>query len=341
MMMSLLRVIAATCVSGAMLSAAAAETIHELKPTAATVQRGYFDAKQKPALTIDSGDVVRIWTASGNPKYYEDLGVPKEKIPPELYTAYEGEKSDQRIDQSLTGPIFVRGADVGDTIEVRIRRIELWLPLGAMSFRAGRGSLPDEFPYSRDRVMWLDVANKTLDFAPGVVVPLTRPFWGDIGVAPPASMGRINASIPGVHGGNMDNRDLVAGTSLFLPVHTPGALLSIGDGHAAQGDGEVGLSAIETSLKGEVQVILHKGKRQSWPRAETPTHYMTIGLNEDLTQAMKIAVKGMLDFLVEQKGLSRDDAYMLMSAAMDLHVTQVVDGTKGVHAMMPKAVFRK
>ena len=340
-MKALLRTVAFLSAFAAVLSANGAENIHELKPSASTVHRGYFDATQKPVLTIDSGDVVRIWTASGNPKYYENLGVPKEKIPQELYTAYEGEKSDQRIDQALTGPIFVRGAEIGDTIEVRIRSIELWLPIAAMSFRAGRGSLPEEFPYSRDRVMWLDTAKKTLDFAPGVVVPLTRPFWGDIGVAPPASMGRINASVPGVHGGNMDNRDLVAGTSLFLPVHTAGALLSMGDGHASQGNGEVGLSAVETSLKGEIQVVLHKGKRQGWPRAETPTHYMAIGLHEDLNQAVKIAVKNMLDFIVETKGLSRDDAYMLMSAAMDLHVTQVVDGVKGIHAMLPKALFTK
>jgi acetamidase/formamidase len=335
------RAAAAACALAAAFSASAAEKIHELKPTASTVHRGYFDAKQKPVLTIDSGDIVKIWTAGGNPKYYEDLGVPREKIPQELYTAYEGEKSDQRLDHCLTGPIFVRGAEVGDTIEVRIRSIELWLPLAAMSFRAGRGSIPEEFPYSRDRVMWLDVKNKTLDFAPGVVVPLTRPFWGDIGVAPPISMGRINASIPGVHGGNMDNHDLLPGTSVFLPVHAPGALLSIGDGHAAQGDGEVGQSAIETSLKGEIQVVLHKGQRQSWPRAETPTHYMAMGLNEDLDQAAKMAIKNMLEFIVETKGLSRDDAYMLMSATMDLHVTEVVDVVKGVHAMMPKAVFRK
>jgi acetamidase/formamidase len=337
----LLRILAGVIALGAGFAAQGAEKIHELKPASATVHRGFFDATVKPVLTIDSGDVVRIWTASGNPKYYENLGVPKEKIPPELYTAYEGEKSDQRIDHSLTGPIFVRGAEIGDTIEVRIRQIELWLPLAAMSFRAGRGSIPEEFPYSRDRVMWLDVAKKTLDFAPGVVVPLTRPFWGDIGVAPPASMGRINASVPGVHGGNMDNHDLTAGSTLYLPVHETGGLLSIGDGHAAQGNGEVGQSAVETSLKGEIQVVLHKGKRQGWPRAETPTHYMAIGLHEDLNQAVKIAVKEMLNFLVETKGLSRDDAYMLMSAAMDLHVTQVVDGTKGIHAMLPKSIFRK
>jgi acetamidase/formamidase len=321
--------------------AQSAERVHELKPGPGTVHRGFFDATLKPALTIDSGDVVRIWTATGNPRYFESLGVPKEKIPQELYAAFEGVKDDARGDQSLTGPIAVRGAEVGDTIEVRLRSIELWLPIAAMSFRANRGSLPEEFPYSRDRPMWLDVAKKTLDFAPGVVVPLTRPFWGDIGVAPPISMGRINASVPGVHGGNMDNKDLIAGTTLYLPVHHPGALLSIADGHASQGNGEVGLSAVETSLRGEIQVFLHKGKRIGWPRAETPTHYMTIGLHEDLNQAAKIAVREMLNFIVETKGLSRDDAYMLMSATMDLHVTQVVDGTKGVHAMLPKAIFRK
>jgi hypothetical protein len=174
MMKALLRAVAVVTAFGAVLSASAAEKIHELRPTATTVHRGYFDASIKPALTIDSGDIVRIWTASGNPKYYEDLGVPKDKIPPELYTAYEGEKSDQRLDQTLTGPIFVRGAQIGDTIEVRLRQIELWLPLAAMSFRAGRGSLPEEFPYSRDRVMWLDVAKKTLDFAPE---PRRRRRW--------------------------------------------------------------------------------------------------------------------------------------------------------------------
>src|SRR5436190_12488367 len=201
-----------------------------------------------------------------------------------------------------------------------------------MSFRANRGTLPEDFPYSRDRVFWLDLEKKVLDFAPGVVIPLNKPFWGDIGVAPPVSMGRISAGPPGVHGGNMDNHDLQPGTSLFLPVHVPGALLSLSDGHAPQGGGEVALSAIETSLKGEIQLVLHKGKRITWPRAETPTHYMAMGFHEDLNQAAKIATREMLNFVVENKGLSRDDAYMLLSATMDLHVTQVVDGVKGIHA---------
>jgi acetamidase/formamidase len=160
-----------------------------------------------------------------------------------------------------------------------------------------------------------------------------------MGVAPPARMGRVPSGAPNVFGGNLDNRDLGPGSTLYLPVHVPGALLSVGDGHAVQGYGEVCLSAVETSLRGEIQVVLHKAQKLRWPRAETPTHYISMGLDEDLDTAAKIATSEMLDFLVAAKGLSRDDAYMLASAAMDLVVTQVVDGTKGIHAMMPKAIF--
>jgi acetamidase/formamidase len=315
-----------------------ADQIYELKPSAATVHRGFFDASLKPVLTIDTGDIVRLWTATGNPRYFESLGVPKEKIPPELYTAYEGAPGEARDDHNLDGPIAVRGAEPGDTVEIRIRAIDLWLPIAAMSFRANRGSLPEDFPYSRDRVFFIDPAKRVIDFAPGVSVPV-KPFWGVIGVAPPRSMGRVPSGPPNVFGGNMDNHDLQPGTSLFLPVHVPGALISIGDGHAVQGDGEVGMSAVETSLKGEIQVVLRKGMRITWPRAETPTHYMTMGLHEDLNQAAKIATREMLNFIVETKGVPRDDALMLLSAAMDLRVTQIVDGTKGVHALMPKAIF--
>jgi acetamidase/formamidase len=146
---------------------------------------------------------------------------------------------------------------------------------------------------------------------------------------------------PGAFGGNLDNPDLVTGSTLYLPVQVRGALLSIGDGHAVQGHGEVSLSAVETSLKGEVQVVLHKQQHLKLPRAETPTHFITMGLHADLDEAAKIATREMLDWIVQMKGLSRDDAYLLASAAMDLSVTQVVDGTKGVHAMLPKAIFKK
>jgi len=317
-----------------------ADRIYELKPSASTVHRGFFDASLKPVLTIDSGDTVRLWTATGNPRYFESLGVAKEKIPPELYAAYEGVTDDGRDDHNLDGPIAVRGAEPGDAVEIRIQAIDLWLPIAAMSFRANKGSLPEDFAYSRDRVFFIDPTKRAIEFAPGVSVPV-KPFWGVIGVAPPRSMGRVPSGPPNVFGGNMDNHDLQPGTSLFLPVHVPGALISIGDGHAVQGDGEVGMSAVETSLKGEIQVVLHKGMHISWPRAETPTHYMTMGLHEDLNQAAKLATREMLNFIVETKGISRDDALMLLSAAMDLRVTQIVDGTKGVHALMPKAVFHQ
>jgi acetamidase/formamidase len=225
-------------------------------------------------------------------------------------------------------------------VEIRIRTIDLWLPIGAMNIRPNRGPLTEEFPYSRDHVFFFDPSKRAIEFAPGINVPV-KPFWGIMAVAPPPSMGRVPSPPPNFYGGNMDNHDLQPGTSLFLPVQASGALISIGDGHAVQGDGEVTGSAVETSLKGEIQVVLHKGMHIGWPRAETPTHYMTMGLHQDLNQAVKIATREMLNYITETKSLSRDETYMLLSAAMDLHVTQIVDGTEGVHALLPKSVFQR
>ena len=321
-------------------AAQASPRIHELKASPSTVHRGFFDAALTPVLTIDSGDIVRLETATGNPRYFESLGVPKERIPAELYAVYEGVEGAGRGDHTLNGPIAVRGAMPGDVLEIRIRSVDVRLPIAGQGFTIGRGLLPEDFPYAKSRVLWIDLTRKTVEYAPGIEVPV-KPFWGVIGVAPPPAMGRLSSGAPGIFGGNLDNRDLGAGSTLFLPVYVPSALLSIGDGHAVQGYGEVCLSAVETSLKGEVQLVLHKGKSIRLPRAETPTHYMTMGLHVDLDEAARIATREMLDFLVEQKGLTRDDAYMLASAAMDLMVTQVVDGTKGIHAMIPKAIFAK
>lgn len=315
-------------------------SIHELKASPSTVHRGFFDASLKPVLTIDSGDIVRLETTTGNPRYFEKLGVPKDKIPAELYGVYEGVEGDGRGDHTLNGPIAIRGAEPGDMLEVRIRSVDVRLPIAGQSFVPNRGLLPEEFPYEKNRVTWIDVSRRVVQFAPGIEIP-AKPFWGVIGVAPPSAMGRVPSGPPNVFGGNLDNPDLGAGSTLYLPVHVRGALLSIGDGHAVQGRGEVSLSAVETSLKGEIQVVLHKGHRLRWPRAETATHYITMGLDQDLDQAAKIATSEMLDFLVETKGLSREEAYLLASAAMDLIVTQVVDGTKGIHAMMPKGIFQK
>jgi acetamidase/formamidase len=239
----------------------------------------------------------------------------------------------------LTGPMFVDGAEPGDVLEVRIGPIEFLHPYGVSGFIPGSGTLPDDFPYARFKLIRFNPSAGTAQFQPGVTLRLA-PFFGSIGVAPPAMNGRINSGPPGPHTGNLDNRELVAGSTLFLPVHVRGGLLSIGDGHAMQGDGEVSLTALETSLRGTVQVILHKNRKMLWPRAETPTHYISMGLNTDLDEAARMATREMIDFLVTEKKMSREDAYILCSLAVDLRVTQLVDGTKGIHAMIAKSLFR-
>jgi acetamidase/formamidase len=319
---------------------AGAAATHVLNATPTTVHRSFLDASLSPVLTIDSGDRVKLETATGNPRYFESLGVPKEKIPAELYAAFEGVEGNGRGDHTLNGPIAVRGAEPGDTIEVRVRSVAVRLPIAGQGFRPGGGVLPDEFPYRKDRALFIDLKRQTIEYAPGVHVP-ARPFWGVMALAPPASAGRLSSSPPYLHGGNLDNRHLGPGVSLFLPVQVPGGLLSIGDGHAAQGDGEVCGSAVEASLKGEIEVILHKGMKLSAPRAETPTHYMAMGLDKDLDEAARMATSQMLDLIVEKQGLTRENAYLLASAAMDLTITQAVDGTKGVHATLAKAIFRR
>jgi acetamidase/formamidase len=331
------------CCALAIAAGAAAQTAqktYDIKATPETTFYRFLDADAKPVLTINSGDIVKLETATGTPGYFERLGVPKDRIPAELSVTFKGADNDGgRRDHTLTGPIFVTGAEPGDSIEIRLRAIDLRVPLGGQGI-GGNAALAGEF-MPRDKILTLDLKNKSAEYQPGVVVPLTRPFWGSIAVVPPPSVGRITDQRPGPWGANMDNSDLVAGTTLYLPVFVRGALLSLGDGHAAQGHGEVGGSAIETSLKGEIQVVLHKGKTLKLPRAETPTEYMTMGFHEDLDEAAKIATREMLDWIVEMKGIPRDEAYLLASVAMDLRVTQVVDGAKGIHAVIPKSIFRK
>ena len=311
--------------------------VHDLKASPSTTHIFFFDASLEPVLRIESGDVVRLETATGNPRWFENAGVPREQIPPELYAVYEGYDSESRGDHTLNGPIFVDGAEPGDVLEIRILSVDVRLPIAGQGI--GSRLFPGEIDDNVSRVHWIDLANRTVEFAPGVVVPIA-PFWGVIGVAPPPEMGRVRSGAPNFFGGNMDNRDLGPGSVLFLPVHNPGGLLSVGDGHAVQGYGEISGSAVETSLRGEIQVFLHKNQALEWPRAETATHYMTMGLNADLDEAARIAADEMLDFLVETKGIDRETAILLCSVAMDMVVTQVVDGTKGIHAMIAKDVFR-
>jgi acetamidase/formamidase len=205
-----------------------------------------------------------------------------------------------------------------------------------MMFQPAAGLLPEEFPYLKEKLVHLDTQNNLAEFGPGIRVPI-RPFFGNLGVAPP--IGRISSGPPAYNGGNMDNKWLVAGTKVYFPVQVPGALFAVGDGHAAQGDGEVCVTALETNLTGEFRFTVRKHQRLLWPRAETPTHIITMGLHENLDDAARLATKEMIGYLTTERGLSRDEAYLLASVAVDLHITQVVDGVKGVHAMLPKIVF--
>lgn len=315
-----------------------AET-HELKLTPTNVHWGYYDAHLKPVLKIASGDTVRVETmVAGGLERLNLAGVPDAEIPDSLKQVEKSITDRGPGAHPLTGPIYVQRAEPGDTLEVHILGFEYLHPFGVTGFRPGSGTLPDEFPYARFKMIRFDPKAGVAEFSRGVRLKLA-PFWGSIGVAPPLVIHRLSSGPPGSHAGNLDNKELVAGSILYLPVHVPGALLSIGDGHALQGDGEVTITALETSLRGTVQIFVRKGRQIRWPRAETPTHFITMGLNPDLNEAARMATREMIDFLMSQKGMSRDEAYILCSLAADLRVTQLVDDTKGIHAMLAKSIF--
>jgi acetamidase/formamidase len=309
---------------------------HAVHVSPSTVEWGYFAAGVKPVLTVKSGEVVTIDTICGVPDMLERLGATSDAPLREMKEMYAKVKDRGPGPHFLTGPIAVEGALPGDVLEVEIVEIRLRSPYGWMTIEPGAGALPEEYPYLREKLVRLDERNRTAEFAPGIRIPI-QPFFGVLGVVPP--QGRASSAPPGYFAGNLDNKWLVAGTKIYIPVQVPGALFSVGDGHAAQGDGEVCVTAIETNLTGVFRFTVRKNSKLRWPRAESPTHIITMGLSEDLNEAARRATREMIDYLVSERGLSRDDAYMLTSAAVDLHVTQVVDGVKGVHATLPKAVF--
>jgi acetamidase/formamidase len=326
---------------GSAAARAQAPRVLELPLRPETVHWGYYDAKIAPAARMASGDRVRVETmVAGGLQRLRLAGVPESDFPESLKAV------EQRVTERgpgahpMSGPIFVEGAQPGDVLEVRILAIEFLHNFGVNAFSPGGGVLPDEYPYPGLKILRWPAGATRVAFAPGITLPLA-PFFGSIGVAPPPLVGRISSRPPGYYGGNLDNKDLVVGSTLYLPVQVPGALLSIGDGHAMQGDGEVTGTALETSLRGTLEVRVIKGARLKWPRAETPTHYITMGLSEDLDEATRLAVREMVEFLMAEKQLSREDAYMLCSLAVDLHVTQAVDATKGVHATLAKSVFTR
>ncbi|HEV2669897.1 MAG TPA: acetamidase/formamidase family protein [Gemmatimonadales bacterium] len=316
----------------------AAQHFHRLPATPRTVAYGYYSAAATPVLRIASGDTIEVETLITNrPDRLEAAGVAPAEVQQSLRDIVAQVTDRGPGGHILTGPVYVEGADSGDVLEVRILRIDLALPYG---YNGCSGFLPTNCDSThRTRIIPLDRAKMTAQFAPGMDIPL-HPFFGSMGVAPPRDSGRVSSNPPGIHAGNMDNKELVAGTTLFIPVHTAGALFEIGDGHAAQGDGEVDQTAIETSLTGRLQLIVRKDLHLAWPRAETPTHFIAMGMDKDLTKATQIAVQQAIDFVAAYLGWSKMEAYRLVSVACDVRITELVDGNVGVHVMIPKAIVR-
>ena len=310
---------------------------HQLEATPATVAYGFYWSDAKPVLRIASGDILDVDTLlTSTPDRLEKSGVAPADIQPSL-RAIVGEVKDRGPGgHILTGPVYVEGAERGDALEVHVLSIELPIAYG---YNGCSGFIRENCtPGTGLRIIPLDRKRLIGHFAPGIEIPL-RPFFGSMGVAPPPDRGRVSSNPPDIHAGNLDNKELVAGTTLWIPVHVPGALFEIGDGHAAQGDGEVDQTAIETSLRGRVQLTVRKGMALTWPRAETPTHFISMGTDVDLTKATRVAIQEMIDFLAATKNLDKHTAYQLTSIAGDVAITQLVDGTMGVHVKMPKAIF--
>lgn len=307
-----------------------------------TVVWGYYSAKAKPVLTVHSGDTVRIQTLStcGPNERLIGEGVAPADIPAYNADVYREVKDKGPGGHILTGPVDITEAEPGDVLEVQILKIDIDVPFACNGFGAGRGFLPNDYPYSRRKIIPLDRAKMLGHFAPGIEIPL-HPFFGSMGVAPPESAGRLDSAPPWMHAGNMDNKELIAGTTLYIPIHAKGALFEVGDGHAGQGNGEVDITAMETFLSGTFRFVVHKDRHLLWPRAETPNSYISMGFSPDLKEATTLAVRDMINFLVEEKHLSRDEAYMLTSVAVDVDITQLVDGNVGVHAICPKSIFIK
>ncbi len=314
---------------------------HHLDATPQTIRRGVFDASFPPVMTVSSGDSIVIECVSGRSEVLPPPGSGM-TVPPALKAVLDANLPGGP-GHLLTGPVAVTGAEPGDMLEIRIDAIELGADWGYNMIRPLAGTLPGEFHDTTLTHLPVDRARNICTLPWGTELPLA-PFFGVMGVAPPPEFGTIASKEPRIHGGNLDNKELTAGSTLFLPVWVPGACFSTGDGHGVQGDGEVCVTALEMCLTGTFTLVLHKGGGAqrallTQPRAETPTHFITMGLNEDLDQAMKQALREMIGFICSRSNLSREQAYMLCSLAVDFHVTQSVNGEKGIHGMLRKSLL--
>jgi acetamidase/formamidase len=315
---------------------------HRLEATPETVAYGYYWSDAKPVLRIASGDIIDVDTLLTNtPMGLARAGVPDNKIQDSLKAIVSQVTGDRRGPGGhiLTGPIYVEGAEPGDALEVKVLSIDMAIDYG---YNGCSGFIPENCDRGAPaKIIQLDKKKMTAELFPGIVVPL-RPFFGSMGVAPASELGRVSSNPPGRHAGNLDNKELGVGSTLYIPVFVPGALFEIGDGHAAQGDGEVDQTAIETSFRGRVQLTVRKGMKLAWPRAETSSDYISMAADPDLAVATKIAIQEMVDFLAATRKLTKHEAYQVVSIAGNVAVTQLVDRPNvGVHVRMPKSIFKR
>jgi acetamidase/formamidase len=305
-------------------------------PSPGTVHWGHFDGSLPPIGAVAEGETFTVQTVSA----VLDDPEPDKFIAPEAAAIFRSASARGPGPHLITGPIAVAGARPRDVLEVRIHDVRLRADFGYNIIHPFLGLFHDRVERPERVIIPID-RNTGVVTVPGGATTRARPFFGIIGVGPPVGWGRIDCREPRRHGGNLDNKDLVAGSTLFLPVFVDRALLSIGDGHALQGDGEVDVTAVETSLEGDFSVRVRRDFELALPLARTATHLITMGFSEDLDTGVSIAVKGMIDLLSEHCGMSWNEAYRLCSICADVRVTQVVNGQKGIHLMMPLDIIRQ
>ena len=322
-----------------------------LRSTPETVVWGYFAADIPPVLRIKSGQTVKIDTVSHGGvntgvdpvTFFGRAGIAPDQVLKDAVDIYQKVTRPKGASAHiLTGPIYIEEAAPGDMLEIRILALEPRVPYGVNSSNRGTGVLPDLLTGPTPKVIKFDVARNVALFSNDIEVPL-QPFMGIMAVAPTRESWMISSRPPWRWGGNMDFNKLTVGATLFLPVFHDGAQFFTGDSHAAQGDGEVNGTAIEASLTGTFQFVVHKGagKSMRWPRAEDAAHYYAMGMDLDLDVAMRHATRETVEFLVENFGLSVADAYSLASIAVDFRVAEAVDAVQMVYGMIPKKLFKQ
>jgi acetamidase/formamidase len=315
-----------------------------------TVVWGSIPADKPPVMRIRSGQTVRIETISQQPltrqepaSFFAAAGIAADQVLPEVIAIYREVKRAEGLGAHvLTGPIFVEGAEPGDMLEVRILDIAFRVPYGINSSGPGSGVLPDLLAEPAVHTIRLDLERNVALFSDDIEVPLA-PFMGIMAVAPPPEDAPASTKPPGKWGGNLDFKQLVSGATLYLPVFNTGALFYTGDGHAAQGDGEVAGNAIEISLAPTLQFVLHKGagKAMKWPRAEDAAHHYVMGLDNDLDLALKNAVQEAVDFLQREWHLTAAHAYAVASLNIDFRIGEAVNLVKMVYGTIPKKLLRR